>query len=334
MRIVVSGSIANDYLMKFPGSFRDHIVPEQLDRLSLSFLIESLDIRRGGVAANICFGMGQLGLRPLLVGAVGRDFFTDYEPHLASVGVDTSAVHVSEQHHTSMFLCTDDERESQIASFYPGAMTEARDIDLTALADSQAPPDLVVVSPNDPEAMQRHTQQVLEAGWDLVADPSQQLPRLDGEVVRTLLDGASYLFSNDYEAALIESKTGWSAHEVLNRVGLRVTTHGPKGCVIEQVGQPSLQVPACPPADGAACEPTGVGDAFRAGFLAGLAHGLELERCAQVGAVAATAALETVGPQEYRIEPRAFLQRLARTYGDDAAGEVEPIFADRALDDA
>lgn len=325
MRVAVSGSIANDYLMRYPGKFREHLVAEQLERVSLSFLIDDLEIRRGGVAANICFGMAQLSQHPVLVGAVGKDFFSEYEPHLAGAGVDTSALLVSESRHTAMFLCTDDEEQNQIASFYPGAMSEAADIDLRAVADSHGEPDLVVVCPNDPAAMHRHTQQALENGWRLAADPSQQLPRMDGDDVRKLIDGASILLSNDYEAALIESKSGWSSREVLEHVGMRITTHGPKGCVIEQAGEPTLEVDAVPPDDSAQLEPTGVGDAFRAGFLAGLAEGLGLERCAQIGALCATETLETVGPQEYRLDPEAGLKRLAKAYGDDAAADAESL---------
>lgn len=330
MRIAVSGSIANDYLMSFPGKIRDHIVAEQLERVSLSFLIDSLQIRRGGVAANISFGMAQLGLTPLLVGAVGKDFFTEYGPHLTDAGVDTSALHVAERAHTSMFLCTTDQEENQIASFYPGAMDEAPDIDLDAIAGSHGAPDLVVVCPNEPSAMTRHTRQARDNGWPVAADPSQQLPRLEGETIADLVDGAAYLLSNDYEAALIESKTGWSSGEILNRVGVRVTTHGPKGCVIERAGEQAIEVPAVPPVDtGAPFDPTGVGDAFRAGFLSGMAQELSLERSAQIGSLVATESLEADGPQEYRLRQPDAADRFAKTYGDEAASEVAGLLGAR-----
>jgi adenosine kinase len=323
VRIAVSGSIANDYLMSFPGKIREHIVAEQLERVSLSFLIDSLQIRRGGVAANISFGMAQLGLTPLLVGAVGRDFFSEYGPHLTDTGVDTSALHVAEHAHTSLFLCTTDQEENQIASFYPGAMDEAPDIDLEAIGAAHGQPDLVVVCPNAPSAMTRHTRQARDNGWAVAADPSQQLPRLDGETIAELVDGAAYLLSNDYEAALIESKTGWSSNEILRRVGVRVTTHGPKGCVIERSGEEPVEVPAVPPVDGdGPFDPTGVGDAFRAGFLSGMAQGLSLERAAQIGSLVATESLEADGPQEYWLRSPDAGDRFAATYGDEAAGEV------------
>lgn len=325
MRVAVSGSIANDYLMRFPGSIRDQLVSDQLDRVSLSFLVDALEVRRGGVAANICFGMGRLGLDPQLVGSVGRDFFNEYEPHLAASGVDTSTVRVSSKYRTAMFLCTSDQDENQIASFCPGAMEESAEIDLTDLPGSAPDPELVIVCPNEPGAMLRHTRQVLEQGWTLAADPSQQLPRLEDEQVREIIDGAAYLLSNEYEAALIDSKTGWSSQQVLDHVGLRITTYGDKGSIIEQSGEPPLEVPAVPTADDVELEPTGIGDAFRAGFFAGCAHGLALERAAQLASAVATCALETVGPQEYKLDAQQLLPRIDRTYGEDAAADLEPI---------
>ena len=325
MRVAVSGSIANDYLMRFPGSIRDQLVSDQLDRVSLSFLVDALEIRRGGVAANICFGMGKLGLGPQLIGSVGQDFFLEYEPHLAAAGVDTSTVWVSDKYRTAMFLCTNDEDENQIASFCPGAMGESPEIDLTNLPGDPPDPELVIVCPNDPEAMLRHTRQTREAGWALAADPSQQLPRLDGDQVRELIDGATYLLTNEYEAALVTSKTGWSSDEVLKHVGLRITTYSDKGCLIEAAGEPPVEVPAVPVRDDIELEPTGIGDAFRAGFFAACAQDYELDRCAQLGSALATCALETIGPQEYDLNPEQMLPRIAQAYGDDAAADLEPM---------
>jgi len=328
VRIAVSGSIANDYLMRFPGRFAEQLVDGQLDRVSLSFLVDALEVRRGGVAANICFGMGRLGLRPQLVGAVGRDFFAEYEPHLSGAGVDTSTVHVSEEQRTAMFLCTSDEQENQIASFCPGAMSESPEIDLATLkVGGQAGPDLVVVCPNEPEAMLRHSRQARESGWSLASDPSQQLATLTGEQVRELVDGADYLLTNEYEASLVSARTGWTDDELLRRVGLRITTRGDKGCLIEQGGEPPLEVPAVPSADGVELEPTGIGDGFRAGFFAACARGLDLERSAQLGAAVATCVLETVGPQDYDLAPDQILPRIARAYGEDAAAEIEPVLS-------
>ncbi|WP_084965614.1 carbohydrate kinase family protein [Thermoactinospora rubra] len=319
MRIAVTGSIATDHLMTFPGSFGDQLIAEQLDRVSLSFLVDDLQIRRGGCAANIAFGMGCLGLRPILVGAVGDDF-ADYRSWLERHGVDCESVHVSETLHTARFLCTTDSNHNQIASFYTGAMAEARMIELGPVAARVGGLDLVLISPNDPDAMLRHTDECRRRGIPFAADPSQQLARMPGEDIRKLIDGAAYLFSNDYEKGLIEQKTGWSDEEVLRRVGVRVTTLGPKGSRIDRAGEPSLHVPPAPELGKA--DPTGVGDAYRAGFLAGLSWGLSLERCAQIGSLTATHVLERLGGQEYELSQKTFLERFATAYGSEAADGV------------
>jgi adenosine kinase len=319
VRIAVTGSIATDHLMTFPGRFGDQLIAEQLDRISLSFLVDELQIRRGGCAANIAFGMGCLGLTPILVGAVGADF-ADYRSWLERHGVDCDSIYVSEFHHTARFLCTTDEDHNQIASFYTGAMAEARLIELAPTAERLGGLDLVLISPNDPDAMLRHTEEARQRGIPFAADPSQQLARMPGEDIRLLVDGAAYLFGNDYEKGLIEQKTGWSDEEVLDRVGVRVTTLGPKGVMIDRKGEPSLHVPPAPELGKA--DPTGVGDAFRAGFLAALGWGLSLERCGQVGNLTATHVLECVGGQEYELGQKVFLDRFASAYGADAADEV------------
>lgn len=303
--------------MTYPGRFAEQLLPDELAHLSVSFLVEDLEVRRGGVAANIAFGMGVLGLRPLLVGAVGADF-ADYRAWLDRHGVDTGAVRVSELRHTARFVCTTDRDHNQIASFYPGAMAEAREIELGPLA----PLDLVVVSPNDPAAMVRHTTEARERGIPFVADPSQQLASLEDEQVRILIDGAQMLLTNAYEAALTEHKTGWSAAEVLARVGVRITTHGAEGAVIDTADGDSVRVGVVPAREVA--DPTGGGDAFRAGFLSGRSWGLPLERAAQVGSLLATLCLETVGPQEYDVDRADAVQRLREAYGPEAAEEIAP----------
>ena len=315
MRIAVTGSIATDHLMTFPGRFSDQLLPDQLQQVSLSFLVDELEIRRGGIAANISFGLGGLGLSPLLVGAVGTDF-ADYRAWLERHGVDCSGVHISELRHTARFMCTTDADHNQMASFYAGAMSEARNIELAPLGEL----DLVVISPNDPEAMVRHTEECRTRGVPFAADPSQQLARMDGAEVRSLIGGAAYLFTNEYEKALCEQKSGWSDAEILDQVGVRVTTLGPKGVMIDRKGEPSLHVPAAP--EVRKVEPTGVGDAFRAGFLAAVAWGLGLERAAQLGNLVAAHALETAGGQEYRLEREDLLTRMGQAYGAAAADEV------------
>jgi adenosine kinase len=327
VQIAITGSIATDHLMSFPGRFADSLVVEQLDKISLSFLVEELDVRRGGVAANIAFGMGNLGLRPLLVGAVGADF-AEYRSWLERHGVDTGAVRTSELRHTSRFICTTDRDQAQIASFYAGAMSEARHIELGPLAHRVGGLDLVLIGANDPEAMLRHTEECRSRGFAFAADPSQQLAFADGPFIRQLVEGATFLFSNEYESSLIEQKTGWSSQEILAVVGTRVTTLGAQGVRIEAVGAPPVHVPVANELRKA--DPTGVGDAFRAGFLAGLSWELDLERCAQVGSMLATYVIETIGTQEYELGRGGFLQRLTEAYGEQAAAEVRPHLLERA----
>ncbi|MFJ8078016.1 carbohydrate kinase family protein [Streptomyces sp. NPDC096176] len=327
MRIAVTGSIATDHLMVFPGRFADQLIPDQLAHVSLSFLVDALEVRRGGVAANVAFGLGSLGLTPLLVGAVGGDF-AEYEVWLKEHGVDTGPVLVSTEHQTARFMCITDQDANQIASFYAGAMQEARDIDLWHLTTgSAARPDLVLVCPNDPAAMLRHTGECRELGLPFAADPSQQLARLEGSEVRDLVDGARWLFTNEYEAALLLERTGWEQADVLAKVGAWITTLGGAGVRIDRAGHEALTVPAVP--DAPAVDPTGVGDAFRAGFLAAVARGLDLTCAARLGCVVAAQALGAVGSQSYRTDPQQLLAAAERAYGPAAVDRLAPGLGER-----
>jgi adenosine kinase len=321
MPLLITGSIATDHLMSFPGKFADSLVVDQLDKLSVSFLVEDLEVRRGGCAANICFGLGNLGLRPVLVGAVGEDF-VDYRAWLERHNVDCDSVHVSPTRHTARFVCTNDSSMAQIASFYAGAMSEAREIELKPIVDRVGASDYVLIGPNDPEGMLRHTDECRQRGYKFVADPSQQLAFGDGDLIRPLIDGADILFSNEYEASLITQKTGWSAEEVLDRVGTWVVTLGPAGVRIDRKGEQPVFVEAVPEIE--KVEPTGVGDAFRAGFLAALSWGLEFERAAQLGCLLAVYVVEQVGTQEYTLSRAAFLTRLEESYGPEAVKDIDP----------
>ena len=319
MQIAVTGSIATDNLMHFPGLFSEQLLADQLDHVSLSFLVDDLVVHRGGIAANISFGMAQLGLKPILVGAVGADF-GDYRSWLERHGVDCGSVHVSDVALTARFICTTDEDMAQIATFYAGAMSEARTIELGPVVDACGGIDLVVVSPDDPEAMLRHSAECRTRGLPFAADPSQQLAFMDGASIRRLVDGATYLFTNEYEAALTERKTGWSPEEILQHVRIRVITRGQDGATVLAEGAEPIHVPIAEQVR--RVDPTGVGDGFRAGFLAGLAWDLGHERCAQLGSMLAAYVLETVGTQEYDFDPRALLQRFTAAYGAQAAAEV------------
>ncbi|MCK1818516.1 carbohydrate kinase family protein [Streptomyces sp. XM83C] len=319
MRIAVSGSIAVDHLMVYPGRFAEQFLSEMVEHVSLSFLADHLEVREGGVGANISWGMARLGLRPVLVGAAGLDF-APYGQRLRDAGVDTASVRVSDTLHTARFVCTTDTDQNQIATFYAGAMAEAGGIDLAEVHLRTGGLDLVLVGADDPAAMLRHTAAAHTLGVPVAADPSQQLARLDGEQTRRLVEGARLLFTNEYESALLLERTGWSEEEVLRRVGTWIVTRGARGVCMLAAGGLRTDVPAVPAGD--VVDPTGVGDAFRAGFLAGLAWRLPHERAAQLGCALATLVLGTVGTQEYKLLPSELLARIADTYGPSAAREI------------
>jgi len=308
--------------MTYKGRFADSLVVDQLDKIALSFLVDDLEIRRGGVAANIAFGMANLGQEPILVGAAGEDF-ADYRSWLERHGVDCDSVHISQTRHTARFICTTDDHMAQIATFYAGAMSEARQIELGPIAARVGGLDLAVISSNDPEAMLRHTAECRTRRISFASDPSQQLAFMDGESIRELIDGAKYLFTNEYEAALTEKKTGWSSEEIADRVETRIITKGKDGALITTRGEAPIEVKVAQELRKA--DPTGVGDAFRAGFLTGLAWGLPHERSAQLGSMLATYVVETIGTQEYELGRKRFLERFTQAYGEQACAEIEPL---------
>jgi adenosine kinase len=265
--------------------------------------------------------MGSLGLTPILISAVGIDW-PDYDAWLVRHGVDTSHVLVSKTLHTAHFMVTTDTELNQIASFFPGAMSEARNIELSPIMEKTGKLDLIVISPDDPEAMLRHSEVARQKGVPIAADPSQQMARMSGEEIKKLITGATYLFLNEYELALAIQKTGWSDREILEQVKYRVVTLGSEGARVESLQGETIKV-VCPK-EKSRTDPTGVGDSFRSGFVAGLAWGLSHERCAQLGSMIATYVIETTGTQEYRFTSAEFLARFKEAYGASAAAEIEP----------
>lgn len=325
MKVLLSGSVAYDYLMTFPGYFREHIIPDQLESLSLSFLVDSLVRRRGGIAPNIAYTLALLGERPAIFATVGEDF-AEYRAFLEQVGVDTRYIKVIPGEATASFFANTDLAQAQIASFYPGAMAHAATL---SLADLEERPDLVVISPDDPQAMRKRVQECKALGIPYFYDPSQQTVRFDGEVLLEGLDGADALFCNEYEFALIQQKTGLSAEEIRRRVPLVVVTRGAKGITITMKGE-EIYVPAVPPRQ--VVDPTGVGDAFRGGFLKGYLHGLPLDLAGRLGALAATYCLEAQGPQGHTYTRDAFLARFREAFGEEAAQQVADVLAKGATE--
>jgi adenosine kinase len=310
MEIVLTGSIAFDYLMKFPGYFQDYILPDRIECLSLSFLVESMVRQPGGICSNIAYNLALLGERPRLFATAGEDF-AEYKELLESKGVDTSGIKLIKGEFTASFFANTDLANAQIASFYPGAMAYAADLSLVELGGKE--PELVLISPNDPQAMVRYVRECKQSGIPYIYDPSQQIPRLSDEELREGLDGSLALFVNKYEFGMVQRRTGYSEQEVLECPQFSVITLGEEGSVIYW-GEKVAQIPIVPP--DRISDPTGVGDAFRGGFLAGYARRWEFEICGQMGAVAASFCLEHEGPQGHHFSPGEFVARFRKHFDD------------------
>ncbi len=316
MRIALTGSIAYDYLMSFPGRFQEHILADKLDSISLSFLVDKMVKRRGGIGPNIGYTMALLGGKPILFSTVGQDF-EDYRSWLESAGVDTSGVRVIDDEFTASFFATTDQDNCQIASFYPGAMSHAPEVKLTSWAGE--PLDLIVISPTDPVAMNQYIDEAAVLNLPYLYDPSQQTVRLSAEELRRGVEGAYALFVNDYEFSLIEKHTGLSIDDIINRVELLVITKGAQGSIIFSDGK-EIEIPAVPLKN--IIDPTGVGDAYRGGFLTGLSFQLDLQLCGEIGALAAAYCLETDGPQSHHYTTNEFVSRFREQFDDHGKLEV------------
>lgn len=310
MRIVVTGSVAFDYLMSFPGQFREHIVAEKADVLSVSFLVDSLKKQHGGTAANIAFTLALLGTKPEVVAAVGEDF-ADYRSHLEFHGVNTGGVAVVPGEFTSSCFINTDQVSNQITAFYPGAMTEAHTLSLGGLGLTKA--DLVLISPNAPEAMAAYVRECRDLGLRYLYDPSMQAPRLSPEDLKEGFKGAEILTGNDYEFGMMAGKLGMTEADLRATVPVCVVTHGAEGSSIFADGR-EIRVPPARPRQ--VVNPTGAGDSFRSGLVAGLAKGLPWDVCGRLGAVAAVYAVEHVGPQQHRFTRDEFLDRYRENFGD------------------
>ena len=315
MDIVLTGSVAYDYLMTFPGLFKEYILADKLEHISLSFLVDGMVKRRGGIAPNIAYTLAMLGEKPRVMATVGEDF-ADYRATLEKVGVDTELMKVVPGVFTASFFCNTDQSNAQIASFYPGAMDHAGELSFHDLVQK---PDWVVISPNSPDAMVKYPQECQELGIPYLYDPSQQIPRMTGEDLRLGVEGASALMVNDYEFELIKKQTGMSEAEILEGLQFMVITRGDEGASV-YVGGAEICTPVVPPKEIA--DPTGVGDAFRGGFLTGFSHGFDWEICGKMGALAATYCLEAKGTQEHSYTPKEFIARFRENFDDEGALDV------------
>ena len=316
MKIVITGSIAFDYLMTFPGRFSEHILPDRIEDISLSFLVDNLILRPGGIAANIAYTLALLGERPLVMATVGPDF-EEHRQRLELQGVDTSAIKVIPDLFTASFFVNTDQANCQIASFYPGAMAKASEL---SFKEIDPVPDMALISPNDPQAMIKYVQECSELGIPYAYDPSQQIVRLSSEELSEGIIGAHSLFSNDYEFGLIEEKTGLNLEQILENTAFIVITRGDNGADLS-TAEGLIHVPAVTPERIA--DPTGVGDAFRGGFMKGYLNDLPLLRCAEMGVMAATFCIEAEGPQSHSFSLDGFIERYRRNFDD--SGELDRL---------
>ena len=310
MDILLTGSVAYDYLMTFPGHFKEQILPERLASISLSFLVDGMSKRRGGIAPNIAYTMTLLGEKPRVMATVGEDF-SDYRNWLESIGVDTSLMKVIPGEFTASFFATTDLASAQIASFYPGAMGYSASQSITELDKK---PDLVIVSPSSPDAMMKFPAECRKLGIDYLYDPSQQVLRLEGDELARDMEGAQFLFCNDYEFGLISKKTGWSLDQILEHVKILVITRGKDGADL-YVGGDAVHIPTVP--EDQITDPTGVGDAFRGGFLAGYSRGYDWKLCGEIGSLAAVYCLEQNGPQSHTYTKKEFVERFRKHFNDE-----------------
>jgi len=307
MSTVVTGSIAYDYLMSFPGKFTEHFLPEHIERVSLSFLVDTMDKRRGGCAPNIAYTLALLGERPLLMATAGEDF-GEYREWLRGAGIDTSHVKQIPGKFCASFFCSTDANNNQIASFYTGAMADAGQLSFRTLRDC----GLAIIAPNDPGAMVQYAEECRTLGIPFIFDPGQQCARMSGDDLRDGIDGATIVIVNDYELELVRQKTGLDEADIVRRARTLIITKGELG---SSVVTPDSWADVAAVEPHRIVDPTGVGDAFRGGLMKGIALRLPYEACARIGSVAATYALEHLGGQSHSYTWDEFRERYERHFG-------------------
>ena len=315
MQVVITGSIAYDYLMAFPGKFSDHLLPDRLDKVSVSFLVDTMRVQRGGVAPNIAFTNALLGGRPRIMASAGIDF-EDYRIWLEEHGVDTSGIVVFEEDYCASFFVNTDQDHNQIASFYTGAMAKASTLSFAKLGGK---PDLATISPNDPQAMVSYVRECRDSGIKYIYDPSQQIIRLTGSEIQEGIEGCFLLTVNEYELSMVCEKTGLSEDDIIDRAGGLLITLGSRGSRITKDGE-VYDIPVVPVRE--IIDPTGAGDAYRGGLIRAIQLGLPWDIAGRIGALASAYVLESLGPQGHSYDPQSFVQRYRENFDDQGAMDI------------
>ena len=307
MKTVVTGSIAYDYLMSFPGKFTEHFLPEHMHRVSLSFLVDTMDKRRGGCAPNIAYTLALLGERPFLMATAGEDW-GEYRAWLEAAGVDTTLVRQIDGKFCASFFCSTDVDNNQIASFYTGAMADSGQLSFRTVRDC----GLAIVAPNDPGAMVQYAEECRTLGIPFIFDPGQQCTRMSGEELKDGVRGATIVIVNDYELELLRQKTGMGEQELLGVARTLIVTRGEHGSTV-LTREGAVDVPAVTPHR--IVDPTGVGDAYRGGLMRGISLQLPYDVSARMGSVAAAYALEHLGGQSHAYTWDEFKTRYEEHFG-------------------
>jgi len=315
MQVVITGSIAFDYLMSFPGRFSDHLLADQLDKVSVSFLVDAMRVERGGVAPNIAYTNALLGGNPRIMASAGADF-EEYGIWLEEQGIDTAGIVVFENDYCASFFVNTDQDQNQIASFYTGAMAKASQL---TFAENGGGPDLVTISPNDPQAMVAYVKECKLAGIQYIYDPSQQIIRLSGEEIYAGIDGCYLLTVNEYELSMISEKTGLSESGVIDLAGGLILTLGSHGSRIVKDDE-ITHIPIVPVQD--ITDPTGAGDAYRGGLIRAIQLGLPWDVAGRMGALASAYVLESLGPQGHSYSTQEFIERYRENFDDEGALDI------------
>jgi adenosine kinase len=320
LSVLLSGSLAFDYIMNFPGYFEDHILPDKIHVLNVSFLVESLDRQRGGVAGNIAYNLGLLGVPCRIVAPAGVDF-EEYAADLAALGVDVSSIWMVDGTVTASAFITTDRADNQITGFFPGAMARAGEM---SILEHVTGVQLGVVSPTAPDAMERHVREFAEAGVPYVYDPGQQIVSLSPAALREGIERATVVVANDYEFALIQEKTGLSREAIVETAPIVAVTFGELGSIVYHNGD-AWEIPATPPRQ--LIDPTGAGDAYRVGLICAVTRGLSWEVAGRLGALAATYVIEAKGTQAHSYTAAEFQARFDEAF-PDYAGSLDSFFGD------